>query len=443
MAQTKQTKRKPQKPLSSRALALKLIGQVKGQRKPIATILQGDPAYQRLASRDQALIRALVTHFFRHHYALDAAFAPYLSRPLESLSPAALGPLRLATVELLVMGSEPHAALNESVSLAPKSLRGLVNAVLRKLVQDRQAAQDRFAQALAVPPWLQEGWHSAYGEDRAAQIRAGLRQIPDLDLSLKPKTGFEGGREILPDHRRVPVTDPRVLPGYDAGDWWVQDLAASLPVRLLGDVAGKDALDICAAPGGKTLQLAAAGAHVTALDISKGRLARVQENLDRTKLTAALVCHDAATFVPGKPGTRDSLDTPDISDTPDTLYDVIVLDAPCSASGTLRRHPEWPWIHARKDQLAHIPLQALLLRRALTWLRPGGRLVYAVCSLFPEEGEAQIERALNDNTSISLVRDPACPLPANTWDTKKGWLRTTPNTEINMDGFFAAVLTKA
>ncbi|MEM6467291.1 MAG: transcription antitermination factor NusB, partial [Pseudomonadota bacterium] len=336
-----------------------MVGQVKGQRRPIAEVLQSTPAYRALDPRDQSLVRALVTHFFRHHHALDAVFAPHLSRPLDSLSPAALGPLRLGTVELLAMGSAAHATLNETVALTPKALRGLVNAVLRTVLKNEEESKARFADALAVPPWLMEGWQATFGETRANALTAGLREVPHLDLTLKPGTAFDLGEAALDNHRRLPTDDPRTLPGFAKGDWWVQDLAASLPVRLAGDLAGKRALDVCAAPGGKTMQLAAGGAEVTALDISKARLARVRDNLDRTKLSVDLACQDALKYEPKE------------------RFDLILLDAPCSASGTLRRHPEWPWIHARKDQLAHVPTQAALLRKSLDWLTPGGKLIYA------------------------------------------------------------------
>ena len=418
------SKRPPAK-LSPRALALKLIGQVKGKRKPIAEIFQSDAAYRALDPRDKSLVRALVTQVFRHHHALDAAFAPLLSKPLDSLSPAALGPLRLGAAELLVMGGEAHATLNETVALAPKSLKGLVNAVLRALSTDLESAKARLDSATAVPPWLLEKWTQDFGAETASQISKGLREVPDLDLSLKSDANFSLGKAILENHARLPAQDPRALPGFEAGDWWVQDLAASLPVRLLGRVAGKTALDVCAAPGGKTMQLAASSAQVTALDISQSRLARVQENLDRTRLKANLICADALAYEP------------------EQSFDLIVLDAPCSASGTLRRHPEWPWIHARKDQLAQVPVQAALLRKALTWLNPGGRLVYAVCSLFPEEGEHQIESLLTENKGVRLAQAPDMPLPPDSWQKEKGWLRTTPNPDLNMDGFFAAVLERA
>ncbi len=409
--------------MTPRALALTAIGHVKGQRQPIDRVLRQNSRFGNLRPRDQALVRALLFHLFRHHGALDATFAPLLREPLNRLSPAALGPLRLGTTELLVMDASPHAVLNETVALAPKSLRGLVNAVLRSLVRDKGAATARLHAAAAVPPWLLQRWTQDFGTTRAKDLALGLRAVPDLDLSLKPRAAFDLGIEILPHHRRVPAGDPRNLPGFETGDWWVQDLAASLPVRMAGPVAGLRVLDACAAPGGKTLQLAAGGAQVTALDRSESRLTRVRENLERTGLSAQLVCADALDYVPSAP------------------FDLVLLDAPCSASGTLRRHPEWPWIHSRQNQLAMVPTQAALLRQALTWLKPKGRLLYAVCSLFPEEGEAQIESLQKDQPQIRL-QDPAGPLPPYTWIAERQWLRTLPNTQTNMDGFFAAILSQ-
>ena len=409
--------------LKPRALALKLIGQVKGERKPIDYVLRQHPQFRKLDARDQSHVRALVTHVFRHHHALDAAFSDFLTKPLENLSPAALGPLRLGTAELLVLGGQPHAVLNETVSLAPKSLRGLVNAVLRGVVRDFELASYKLKNAVAVPSWMIDAWEDSYGKDRANDLALGLREVPDLDITLKPKAGFNGGESLLVHHRRMPACDPRNLPGFEDGNWWVQDLAASLPVRLLGDLQGRRVLDVCAAPGGKTMQLSAAGADVTALDVSETRLKKVQSNLERTGLSAKLIREDARKFLPKDP------------------FDLIVLDAPCSASGTIRRHPEWPWIHSRKDQLANVPIQAALLRRAINWLKPEGLLVYAVCSLFPEEGEMQIEAFLEEAPEFQLIT-PTCPLPPGTWSKEKGWLRTTPNTVLNLDGFFAAVLKK-
>ena len=401
-----------------RSLALKLIGQVKGQRLSIEETCRRNSEFRGLDPRDQSFCRALIAHTFRHHHALDAAFAPHLSRPIESLSPAALGPLRLGVVELLVLKNDAHAALNETVKLAPKALKGLVNAVLRKLVKDEEA-EARFWAAPALPEWMGQKWVEDFGANQAAKIQSGLRTLPEMDLSFKPDVPSLG-TPLLPGHGRVPAGDPRELAGFEAGDWWVQDISASLPVRMLGDVAGLRVLDICAAPGGKTLQLAAAGAYVTALDVSKQRVKRLRENLHRTYLKAEVVVADALEWSPDDP------------------FDAILLDAPCSASGTLRRHPEWPWIHARKDQLEHVDLQAKLIERAMSWLKPGGKLVYAVCSLFTEEGEQQFA----DNAPFTRTMTQPAGIPDWAWDTKKGWLRTTPDPDFNKDGFFAALIEK-
>ena len=406
---------KPGAKPNPRALALKLIGQVKGQRLSIEETCRRNPDFGRMDPRDQGLCRALITHTFRHHHALDAAFAPLLSRSIDSLSPAALGPLRLGVVELLVLKNDAHAALNETVKLAPKALKGLINAVLRKLVKD-EGAEACFLSAPALPEWLGQKWAEDFGVERAEKIAAGLRLMPDMDLSFKPDAA-PLGESILPHHGRVPAGDPRSLAGFEAGDWWVQDMSACLPARMLGDVAGLRVLDICAAPGGKTLQLAAAGAQVTALDVSKQRVKRLRENLHRTYLKAEVVVADALAWEPDEP------------------FDAILLDAPCSASGTLRRHPEWPWIHARKDQLQHVELQGQLIDRALTWLKPGGKLVYAVCSLFSEEGEQQMAGRTHTKVKPAGIPDWA-------WNTKKGWLRTTPDPDLNKDGFFAALIEK-
>ena len=224
--------------------------------------------------------------------------------------------------------------------------------------------------------------------------------------------------------RRVQVS---ALPGFADGAWWVQDAAAAMPVRLLGDIAGKRALDICAAPGGKTLQLAAGGAEVTALDISQPRLKRLRQNLDRTHLTATVIAADALDWAPERP------------------FDVIVLDAPCSATGTLRRHPDLPHVRPDPDLAPLLELQAKLLDRALGWLAPGGRMVYATCSLLPEEGEDQIAAALTRHTGLKVV-PPAPDLGLDPdWTTPQGGLRLRPDywAELGgMDGFFAAVLTR-
>jgi 16S rRNA (cytosine967-C5)-methyltransferase len=256
----------------------------------------------------------------------------------------------------------------------------------------------------------------------------------DLDLTVADAshTGeleAAGGQQLPTGSVRFAAPYPAIpsLPGYQEGHWWVQDAAAALPARLLGDVAGKRVLDMCAAPGGKTLQLAAMGAQVTALDVSEARLEKVQENLDRTGLSAICIAHDALSFEPEEP------------------FDSILLDTPCSATGTIRRHPELPWIRREDDLGALVRQQRELLRHAATLLKPGGQLVYAVCSLLAEEGAKQVQAFLNENRQFTRVTiDPGQLGIADDFITRRGDLRTLPSMAIGaaerMDGFYAAHL---
>jgi len=261
--------------------------------------------------------------------------------------------------------------------------------------------------------------------ERAGAVAAGLALPPPLDLALRDPGQTEswaerlGGLSLMPGHVRLPRGDAvAMLPGYDEGAWWVQDLAASLPARLLGPGEGRRILDLCAAPGGKTLQLAAAGWHVTALDISQRRLERLRQSLARTRLSATIVAADALEWEPDAP------------------FDAVLLDAPCTATGTCRRHPDV--LHRiGPAQIAEMAsLQARLLARAAGWLAPGGRLVYAVCSLEAEEGAEQASR-------MALTPDPvrAEELPEGLAPTAQGWLHTDPGMLAGaggLDGFFIA-----
>lgn len=248
-----------------------------------------------------------------------------------------------------------------------------------------------------------------------------------LDLTPKPGADLSAlGGELLPTGsvRLRDAGQVSALPGFSEGDWWVQDAAAALPAKLLGDVAGQPVLDMCAAPGGKTLQLAAAGAKVTALDLSEARLKRVQENLDRTGLTATLVAGDALEH--------------------EGQYDAILLDAPCSATGTIRRHPDLPHAHEGERISELIGLQEAMLDHALRLLKPGGRLVYATCSLIPDEGECQVDEALARHPDLQVI-PPEAPWIEDRWRSEEGGLRLRPDywaPRGGMDGFFMAVLTR-
>jgi 16S rRNA (cytosine967-C5)-methyltransferase len=277
-----------------------------------------------------------------------------------------------------------------------------------------------------MPDWLYASWEAAYGADGARAIaESGLTQ-PPLDLSVKEDAEgwaeqlggrlLEGGTIRLDD--AAPVES---LPGFAEGAWWVQDWAASLPARLLGDVKGLQVLDACAAPGGKTAQLAAAGAIVTALDQSERRLVRLNENLERLGLQAECVAQDLLKWKPGR------------------LFDAILLDAPCTATGTLRRHPEMVWRVSSEDIGESAKLQARFLARAAGWLKPGGRIVYSVCSLQPQEGEQRVQAFLLSHPGFRLDQTASAPF------AQGGQLRThagKAGAQGGMDGFYAACLIK-
>ncbi|MCB1372842.1 MAG: RsmB/NOP family class I SAM-dependent RNA methyltransferase, partial [Rhodobacteraceae bacterium] len=288
----------------------------------------------------------------------------------------------------------------------------------------------------APPPgWLGEALAAEYGEAAGAAILRAHRAEPPLDLTLKPGEApgpwAEAlGAELLPTGSLRLARPGQVsrLPGYDAGAWWVQDAAAGLPVRLLGEVAGRAALDLCAAPGGKTLQLAAAGARVTALDLSPLRMARVAENLARCGLAAETVVADARAW------------------RPERRFEAVLVDAPCSATGTIRRHPDLPFLRKRRDLAPLLALQAALLARAWDWLAPGGRLVFCTCSLLPAEGEAQLAafRAAHPEAE-PIPPAPGSPGIAPEWIDAQGGLRLRPDfwpERGGMDGFYAACLRK-
>jgi len=367
------------------------------------------------AEADKALARAIASETLRWLADLDALVDSATRQRLpDDAKPRMV--LRLMLSQWLRLGTPPHAVIATGLPLLAGGPRRLAHGVFSTLVR-RDAG-------LPVAPTLPEAVRERWGT-RAAAIAAGLGEPPPLDLSLRDpgETGRWveqlGGASLMPGHVRLPrgavVGD---LPGFADGAWWVQDLAASLPARLLGKGGGRRALDMCAAPGGKTLQLAAAGWDVTALDISGKRLDRLHENLARTGLAAAVVVADALDWQP------------------DGGFDAILLDAPCTATGTCRRHPDVLHRIGARHIAEMAELQAAMLERAAGWLLPGGRLVYAVCSLEPEEGEGQAGR-------VALAVDPvrAEELPAGVESAKDGWLRTDPGMLADaggLDGFFVA-----
>lgn len=417
--------------LAPRAAALDLIRLVVDQGQSLSESRAALPdSLQALPADQRARAQRLAQETFRQAGRADHL----LRRALRKTPPdPVLWLMRLATVEMLALDAPAHGVINDAVTLArvglamPK-LAGLVNAVLRQIAA--LGPQDWAATPVPrLPPWLRGALQNAYGNPATLAIEAAHQRPAPLDLTLKGACpdGLAGLALPTGGLRLFDAGQVSLLPGYAEGAWWVQDAAASLAARLPGDVSGLRVLDICAAPGGKTMQLAAAGAIVTALDISAPRLQRLHDNLARTGLSAQIVQADALVWRPEAP------------------FDVIVLDAPCSATGTIRRHPELPLLRNREDVRALTRLQTRLLDHVLDpasgLLRAGGRLVYCTCSLLPEEGEDQIAAACA-RWSVRVVR-PVLPGLAEDWLRPDGSLRTRPDywPEIGgLDGFYMALL---
>lgn len=410
----------------ARAAALRLLHAVLTLGRPLDAVLGG--TLGSLPPSDRGLAHAIVLAVLRRLPDLDAAIDATTPNPLPH-DARARAILRAALAQVWTLGTPPHAVVATSLALVEGGPKRLVHAVLARLLREASVAP--------VPPRLPapwaERWSEAYGADAAEAIALALADEPPLDLTLKNARDTAlwaerlGGISLMPGHVRLPRTgDVTALPDFTEGAWWVQDLAASLPARLLSAHAGEAVLDLCAAPGGKTLQLAAAGAAVTALDLSPNRLKLVVANLARTGLAAEVVIADALAWTPPLPPNA------------------ILIDAPCSATGTARRHPDVLYLKAARDFAPVLDLQAALLARALALLQPGGRAVYCVCSLEPEEGEVQVARALAVDPAIRT--DPIRPdeLPVGLAPGAEGWLRTLPGQLVGgLDGFFIARLRRS
>ncbi|WP_091735957.1 RsmB/NOP family class I SAM-dependent RNA methyltransferase [Phenylobacterium immobile] len=414
----------------ARAAALNLLTAALSGRGGVDEGL-GHASLTALSPRDRAFARAAVMATLRHLGPIDQLLQERVKRaPPDRVVQI----LRLGAAQLLVLKTPPHAAVAASVDLAgahpwSQSFKGLVNAVLRGLV--REPAEVADPERLA-PPWLYARWRSAFGPEEARNIAAVIAQEPATDLSLKAVPNetlpAELPAEVLPGGslRTERRGDVATWPGFEAGAWWVQDFSAAIPARLLAIQPGEAVLDLCAAPGGKTLQLAAAGGEVVAVDRSGPRLRRVSENLARTGLTAEIVEIDAAVW-------KDPRD-----------FDAILLDAPCSATGTFRRHPDVLWAAKPSDIASLAAVQSRLLDAAAKRVRPGGRLVYCVCSLEPEEGEGQVAALLARNAELTL--DPIAPGEGGTPEASlrpDGTARILPHHLAGgTDGFFIARFRK-
>ena len=412
-------------PASPRLVALDGLSQIIGEGRMLSDVIS-DPVWHELTPPVRATAQRLMSETLRYLGRADHLLTPNLQRqpPLRVMNL-----LRMATVEYMT-GGAAHGVVNEAVKLAGRNkktapMKGLVNAVLRKITSLDATAWEAAPDTM-LPKWLRPKLAKAWSKPVVAQIERAHAVPPPVDLSVKlDAAGWAeklGGTLLPTGSVRLSVRGQlSALPGFDSGDWWVQDAAAALPVQLLGDVAGKRVLDICAAPGGKTMQLAAKGADVTALDISEARLARLIENLERTKLTAKTVVADALTYDDG-------------------LFDAILLDAPCSATGTIRRHPDLPYVKTQTGIDELVKLQRALITRALQQLEPHGTLVYCTCSLLREEGEDQMKWLLSQGDDFEIRTADAVGLdPA--WISPEGGVRLRPDywSEAGgMDGFYMA-----
>lgn len=415
--------------LNARKSAIHLLDQVLGEGRLMSECLAAG-ALDRLPPEDRARAQRLAQETLRGLERADRLLQKHLRKnpPLHVRNA-----LRLGTVELCT-GGAAHGVVNAMVQIVGDhrrhgQLKGMVNAVLRKIAADGPAAW-AILRVPRLPKWLRSPLIAAWGAEAVSAMETA--QFAGAPLDITPGRGEMPdipGAVVLPTGT-VRLANPgqvTALPGYDRGAWWVQDAAAALPARILNVSAGMRVLDMCAAPGGKTLQLAAQGAEVVALDISASRMERVRENLSRTGLAAELQVGDALQHR-GK-------------------YDAILLDAPCSATGTIRRHPDLPHAKDGAEFGTLIALQAQMLDHAWSLLRPGGRMVFCTCSILPDEGEVQIEEALQRHPDMTV--DPgALSLPGvdQAWIGSEGGLRLRPDywPELGgMDGFYIACLSKA
>jgi 16S rRNA (cytosine967-C5)-methyltransferase len=435
--------------LAARRIAADILDGVLHKHRTLDEQLDGaaaHPGLKALSDRDRALMRRLVATILRRLGTLGHLLSRLLDRGIPTDAPRAQSALLIGAAQILWMDVPDHAAVDLSVRLVQSDRRaakyaGLVNAVLRRCAREGQPLIDEVkSQTLDVPPWLLSRWIAHYGESAAREIAVALSYEPSLDITVKADAEQWASRlhgEMLPTGtvRTFLQGSVTMLPGFAEGQWWVQDAAAALPVRLFGDVAGKSILDLCAAPGGKTAQLAQLGARVTAVDRSPGRMARLRENFARLSLQVETVVTDAAEWQGANSGG----------------FDGILVDAPCSSTGTIRRHPDVAWLRQEADIAPLVGLQKRLLQKAVTLLKSGGTLVYCTCSLEPEEGEAAISALLAAEPAVRRAPiEPSEVAGLTEILNAEGDLRTLPSHLPHqdqrlggLDGFYAARLVKS
>jgi len=428
--------------LAARRAALRALEKILGQKKMLDTVLAEEKYFADLPVRDRPFVRMMVSTVLRRKGQLDDLIARALNK--EAPRPETLKfILYLGTAQILFMDVANHAAVDTSVSLTGEagmeSKKGFINAVLRRMTSEgNHWLQSQDAAALNIPSWLYQQWIASYGVVRAKDIANALLQQAPLDITVKKSLDAEKIRVDLAARKLATGSLRREeggmvedLPGFDAGDWWIQDASSALPVKLMGDLSGKTVLDMCAAPGGKTMQLADAGAKVIALDRNANRMKDLRANVARMKFEGSVECviEDGAEWKPRQSFTH------------------ILLDAPCTATGTARRHPDLLFLKTEKDQNALIATQERLLNNAAKILEPGGMLVYCTCSLQKAEGEEQVDKFLQSHPDFK--RAPVRREEFGGMDgfvSSEGDVRVLPyllKDEGGMDGFFISRLQKA
>lgn len=433
--------------LAARRIAADILDGVLHKHRTLDDQLDGagaHPALKTLSDRDRALMRRLVATILRRLGTLGHLLSRLLDRGIPTDAPRAQSALLIGAAQILWMDVPDHAAVDLSVRLVQSDRRaakyaGLVNAVLRRCAREgKSLIEDVRNQAIDLPPWLFARWSTHYGEATAKQMAAAIGHEPSLDLTVKSDAAQWASRlhgETLPTGtvRTQLQGSVTMLPGFAEGQWWVQDAAAALPVRLFGNIEGKQIADLCAAPGGKTAQLVQSGAAVTALDRSPARVARLRDNLARLKLEAEAVVADAVEWKA------------------DHEFDGILVDAPCTSTGTIRRHPDVAWLRQETDMAPLVALQKRLLQKAVALLKPGGTLIYCTCSLEPEEGERAVAALLASESGLRRAPVEAGEVAGlSEIITADGDLRTLPchlphpdPRLAGLDGFYAARLVKS
>ncbi|MBO4644869.1 MAG: methyltransferase domain-containing protein [Alphaproteobacteria bacterium] len=430
--------------LLTRSLAVGIFNAVlrngKGLEEEYSFQMERQEKKQPLENRDRTFIRLLVTLTLRRLGQIDDIISRFLKKPLADKAAYVQDVLRIGTAQLVFLDTPAHAAVSTGVSLIKNHRKysgftGLANAVLRRIAKEGKTIAEKQNPATSnIPAWLFDKWSKEYGSETAQKIaEAGLREAP-LDFTVKKDPEIWAEKleaKIMPagSLRREKQASVPSLPGYETGAWWIQDLSASLPARLFRSVSGKKAIDICAAPGGKTAQLIMAGAQVTAIDISENRIKRLKENLDRLNFQAETVCADVRKWWDEHHENK--------------KFDIVLLDAPCSATGTLRRHPDVIWHRTAEDITRLCAAQKQLLETAVQMMADGGEMVYCVCSVLPEEGRLMINDAVESGL-VERVALSADEIPEE-MITKEGDMLILPffyEETGGCDGFYAARLRK-